>query len=87
MKCVFFFSREQTEGNAAMKESLGGKGANLAEMAELGIPVPPGFTITTEVCGYYQAHDGAYPEELKAEVEQSLRELRDSEREMNHAGS
>ena len=78
MKSVFFFSKEQTEGNATMKESLGGKGANLAEMAELGIPVPPGFTITTEVCGYYQAHDGAYPEGLKAEVKQSLRKLEDA---------
>ena len=72
---VFFFSKEQTDGNAGMKELLGGKGANLAEMSELGIPVPPGFTITTEVCGYYQDHDGAYPEGLRDEVADNLKKL------------
>ena len=75
MKNVFFFSKDQTDGNATMKESLGGKGANLAEMAELGIPVPPGFTLTTEVCGYYQDHDGTYPEGLANEVETNLKQL------------
>ena len=64
-KNVFFFSKDQTDGNATMKELLGGKGANLAEMSELGIPVPPGFTITTEVCGYYQDHDNTYPGGLR----------------------
>jgi pyruvate,orthophosphate dikinase len=78
MRSVFFFSKDRTDGNATMKESLGGKGANLAEMAEMGIPVPPGFTITTEVCGYYQDHDGAYPEELAAEVEENLRRLEEA---------
>ncbi len=72
---VFFFSKEQTDGNAGMKELLGGKGANLAEMSELGIPVPPGFTITTEVCGYYQDHDGAYPDGLRDEVADNLKKL------------
>ncbi len=75
MKSVYFFSKGQTEGNATMKELLGGKGANLAEMAELGIPVPPGFTITTEVCAHYQAHDGAYPEALDEEVRENLIKL------------
>jgi len=72
---VFFFSKEQTDGNATMKELLGGKGANLAEMSDLGIPVPPGFTITTEVCGYYQDHDGAYPDGLREEVTGNLKKL------------
>ena len=74
-KNVFFFSKEETDGNATMKELLGGKGANLAEMSDLGIPVPPGFTITTEVCGYYQDHDGAYPEGLREEVVDNLKKL------------
>ncbi len=75
MKSVFFFSKEQTDGNASMKELLGGKGANLAEMSELGIPVPPGFTITTEVCGYYSSHDSSYPEGLRHEVTENLKKL------------
>ena len=75
MKHVYFFSKDTSDGDATMKDVLGGKGANLAEMASLGVPVPPGFTITTEVCGHYQAHDGAYPEGLKGEVEESLRAL------------
>ena len=50
MKHIFFFSKGESEGNSSMKELLGGKGANLAEMAGLGIPVPPGFTLSTEVC-------------------------------------
>jgi len=72
---VYFFSKDQTDGNAGMKELLGGKGANLAEMSELAIPVPPGFTITTEVCGYYQDHDGAYPDGLRDEVAGNLKKL------------
>ena len=52
-KYVYFFENGKADGNAKMKALLGGKGANLAEMAQLGIPVPPGFTITTEVCTYY----------------------------------
>ncbi|MCK5246739.1 pyruvate, phosphate dikinase, partial [Candidatus Bipolaricaulota bacterium] len=72
---VFFFSKEQTDGNATMKELLGGKGANLAEMSELDIPVPPGFTLTTEVCGYFQDHEGNYPDGLREEVADSLKKL------------
>ena len=58
-----------------MRDLLGGKGANLAEMANLGLPVPPGFTITTEVCTYYYANDRKYPPELKAAVEAALVEI------------
>jgi len=74
-KNVYFFSKDQTDGNAGMKELLGGKGANLAEMSDLAIPVPPGFTITTEVCRYYQDHDGAYPDGLRDEVADNLKKL------------
>jgi len=58
-----------------MKELLGGKGANLAEMASLGLPVPPGFTITTELCTWYYDHGKSYPEELDAEVKAALAEV------------
>ena len=71
-KYVYFFGSGKTEGNAKMKELLGGKGCNLAEMANLGIPVPPGFTITTEVCTAYYDNNGNYPEGLKAQVEDNL---------------
>ena len=75
MKNVYFFSREETDGDATLKNLLGGKGANLADMAKLGIPVPPGFTITTEVCAYYQDHAGATPVGLEAELEEHLKKL------------
>jgi pyruvate,orthophosphate dikinase len=65
---VYFFGNGRAEGRAEMKNLLGGKGANLAEMTNLGIPVPAGFTITTEVCTEYQQRDGAYPEGLASEV-------------------
>src|SRR5918998_1715745 len=71
-KWVYAFGDGRAEGSAAMKELLGGKGANLAEMASLGLPVPPGFTITTEVCTWYYANAGSYPPDLKAEVEAAL---------------
>ena len=58
-----------------MKALLGGKGANLAEMAQMGIPVPPGFTISTDVCTYYYQHDGEYPAELKGQVEEAIHRL------------
>ena len=64
-----------SEGEAGMRELLGGKGANLAEMAKLGLPVPPGFTITTEVCTAYYENDHAYPADLEAQVEASLAKL------------
>jgi len=55
-----------------MRNLLGGKGANLAEMSALGLPVPPGFTITTEACNYFYAHERAYPESLADQVEAAL---------------
>ncbi len=72
-KYVYFFGGGKAEGRADMKDLLGGKGANLAEMTNIGLPVPAGFTLTTEVCTYYYDHDRSYPPELKAEVEDALK--------------
>ncbi|BBE71031.1 pyruvate, phosphate dikinase [Oharaeibacter diazotrophicus] len=72
MKWVYTFGDGAAEGTAAMKNLLGGKGANLAEMANLGLPVPPGFTITTEVCTHFYANGRAYPESLASEVDAAL---------------
>jgi pyruvate, orthophosphate dikinase len=69
---VYSFGGGKAEGSAALKDLLGGKGANLAEMASLGLPVPPGFTISTEVCTYFYGHGRTYPPDLKAEVEAAL---------------
>ncbi|MDA0676254.1 MAG: pyruvate, phosphate dikinase [Proteobacteria bacterium] len=69
---VYGFGGGSADGDASMKNLLGGKGANLAEMASLGLPVPPGFTITTEACTYFSAHQNAYPAGLKAEVDAAL---------------
>ncbi len=74
-KRVYLFGASRTDGTADMKELLGGKGANLAEMASLGLPVPPGFTITTEVCNDYYRNGNRLPEGLKAEVEAALGEV------------
>jgi pyruvate,orthophosphate dikinase len=74
-KYVYFFGEGKAEGNAKMKNTLGGKGANLAEMTNLGISVPPGFTISAEVCDYYYKHSRKYPEGLREEVEEHLRRL------------
>jgi len=63
-KWVYTFGKGRAEGNAELKNLLGGKGANLAEMNSIGIPVPPGFTITTEVCNYYYKNNEKYPIEL-----------------------
>ncbi len=71
-KWVYAFGDGKAEGKADLRNLLGGKGANLAEMANLGLPVPPGFTITTEVCTYFYGHENTYPGELKAEVEAAL---------------
>ncbi len=71
-KMVYFFGGGKGEGNAGMKNLLGGKGANLAEMAKLGVPVPPGFTITTDVCVYFMQHKRKYPGGLKEEVAKAL---------------
>ncbi|MFN4287623.1 MAG: pyruvate, phosphate dikinase [Brevundimonas sp.] len=69
---VYGFGGGAADGDASMKALLGGKGANLAEMSALGLPVPPGFTITTEACVHYYAHERTYPETLKAEVGEAL---------------
>src|ERR1700734_3603790 len=71
-KWVYSFGGEKAEGTGRMRDLLGGKGANLAEMANLGLPVPPGFTITTEVCSHFYAHSRKYPDELEAQVEAAL---------------
>ncbi len=71
-KWVYGFGGGSAEGRSDMRELLGGKGANLAEMSNLGLPVPPGFTITTEVCTAFYDNDRAYPDGLEAEVEKSL---------------
>src|SRR5207244_11889087 len=72
-KYVYFFGSGKAEGRADMKDLLGGKGANLAEMTNIGLPVPAGFTLTNEVCPYYYEHDHAYPPELKAEVAEAMK--------------
>src|SRR6187551_3378193 len=71
-KWVYTFGDGKAEGKADLRDLLGGKGANLAEMANLGLPVPPGFTIPTSVCTYFYAHDKSYPAALKAQVEKAL---------------
>ncbi len=76
-KYVYFFSQDFTEGKKELKDLLGGKGANLAEMSNLKLPIPPGFTITAEVCDLFYKNHKKYPEGLKEEVEQNLRKLED----------
>jgi len=71
-KYVYFFGAGKAEGKAEMKKLLGGKGANLAEMTNLGIPVPPGFTITTDVCRQYYNNNKTYPEDLDKQIEKAL---------------
>jgi pyruvate,orthophosphate dikinase len=74
-KMVYFFGGGKGEGNAKMKYLLGGKGANLAEMAKLGVPVPPGFTITTEVCTYFYQNKKKYPKGLDAKVAEAMKRI------------
>ncbi|MBO0716409.1 MAG: pyruvate, phosphate dikinase, partial [Rhizobiales bacterium] len=74
-KWVYAFGGGKAEGRAAMRNLLGGKGAGLAEMAQLGLPVPPGFTITTDVCTYFYQHGKTYPKELKRQVDTALAEI------------
>ena len=66
-KRVYFFGNGKAEGNATMKNLLGGKGANLAEMTSLGVPVPPGFTISTEICTVFYENNQQLPEEVSLE--------------------
>jgi pyruvate,orthophosphate dikinase len=74
-KWVYRFGDGQAEGRADMRNLLGGKGANLAEMSSLGLPVPPGFSITTEVCTYYYAHGKVFPDDLKAQVDAGVEQI------------
>jgi pyruvate,orthophosphate dikinase len=75
VKYVYFFGAKKAEGDGAMKDLLGGKGAGLAEMTRIGLPVPAGFTITTECCDYYLKHGPKYPKALHAEVKKNLARL------------
>ena len=72
---VFTFGDGKAEGQSSMRDLLGGKGANLAEMSNMGLPVPPGFTITTGVCTWYYANGRSYPAELTAQVEAGLAQI------------
>src|SRR6516165_4904223 len=74
-KWVYSFGGGAAEGRASMRNLLGGKGAGLAEMAQLGLPVPPGFTITTEVCTYFYAHGKTYPKDLRRQVDAALAQV------------
>ena len=74
VKYVYHFGNK-TDGHGKMKELLGGKGANLAEMTRIGLPVPPGFTISTEVCTYYYANKRTYPKVLQAQMEEGVRRM------------
>src|ERR1700682_4942953 len=74
-KDVYLFGNGKADGNGSMKALLGGKGANLAEMSRIGLPVPPGFTLTTEVCTYFYAHKRTYPPALQGQIEAGIRHL------------
>src|SRR3984957_18223856 len=74
-KWVYSFSAERAEGRGEMKNLLGGKGANLHEMASLSLPVPPGFTITTEVCTHFYANGKTYPTDLGPQVDAAIAEV------------
>jgi len=74
-KYVYFFGGGQAEGKAQMKDLLGGKGANLAEMSNIGVPVPPGFTISTDVCEYYYTHGKKKPAGLDAEIDRNIKKV------------
>src|SRR5271168_1828539 len=74
-KWVYSFSAERAEGRGDMKNLLGGKGVNLHDMASLGLPVPPGFTITTEVCTHFYANGKTYPAELELQVDAAMGEV------------
>jgi len=74
-KYVYFFGDGKADGKADMKNELGGKGANLAEMVNLGIPVPPGFTISTEMCTVYYENKGKFPESVREDVAKNLKKV------------
>ena len=74
-KWVYNFGKLGTDGDSSMRNLLGGKGANLAEMSGIGLPVPPGFTISTDVCTHFYDHDRSYPESLDAEVRAAIAKI------------
>src|SRR5947207_6179230 len=74
-KYVYLFGKSKTDGNGGMKELLGGKGANLAEMCKIGLPVPPGFTITTEVCAAYYDNGKKLPEDAIPQIDEALKKV------------
>src|SRR5262250_2064165 len=74
-KYVYMFGNGKADGDGSMKGLLGGKGANLAEMSRIGLPVPPGFTITTEVCTYYYANKKAYPKDLPNHIKTGMAQI------------
>src|SRR5438270_272847 len=75
---VYYFGDGHADGAGAMKALLGGKGANLHEMTRIGLPVPPGFTVTTEICSYFYDHNRAYPKQLEAQVAAALAKVEQS---------
>ena len=75
MPVVYFFGNGEADGGAGDKALLGGKGANLAEMTRLGLPVPPGFTITTQTCNHTFQNDGAWPEELEPAIREGVEKV------------
>src|SRR5947208_4649687 len=75
---VYYFGDGHADGSGSMKPLLGGKGANLHEMTRIGLPVPPGFTITTELCSYFYDHNRSYPSQLEAEVAAALAKVEKS---------
>ncbi|AHC73334.1 pyruvate, phosphate dikinase [Candidatus Endolissoclinum faulkneri L5] len=77
VKLVYVFGGGKADGRSYMRNLLGSKGANLAEMSIIGLPVPPGFTISTEVCTYYYEHDKIYPDELSSAIEVAIRKIED----------
>ena len=74
-KWVYDFGKLGTDGDSSMRNLLGGKGANLAEMSGIGLPVPPGFTISTDVCTYFYDHNHNYPNTLDAEVRAAISKI------------
>ena len=74
-KWIYSFGAGHNEGNAGMRNLLGGKGANLAEMANIGLPVPPGFTITTEVCSAFYENGRAYPQDLSEQLDAAMGQI------------
>lgn len=77
-KIIYYFGGRKADGGTQMKDLLGGKGANLAEMVNLGLPIPPGFTITTEVCRYFYQHHGKFPKNLDSETKKAIQRMEKS---------